>query len=442
MKLNQTICALATPPLISALAIIRVSGSDALEIGEKIFSKPLLHLQNKEIVYGKIVDDGNVVDEVILLVYRAPKSFTGEDVIEIISHGSPLICAEILDLLIKHGARLAEKGEFSMRGYLNHKFDLVQAEAINDMIHSTTKEAKNLSLLSLEGKTTSLILPIKEQISNILAHIEVNIDFPEYEDIEEITHSEIKTIITSLLNQLDQLIKTGNEGKIIKNGIKVALVGKPNVGKSSLLNAILNEDKAIVTEIAGTTRDIVEGELVYKGIPMNFFDTAGIRESENTIEKIGIQKTKNILRDVDFVVYLQEPDVDHIEDEDILSFPPEKLIVVTNKKDLVKEQKANMIYISALNKDFTPLFDELFKRLNISQESFVRPSFNNERQLAKLKTVNTLLEEVKQINEAGVSLDLISVPLQSAYQSIIELLGGEFSNDLSEEIFSRFCVGK
>ena len=440
MNLGQTICALATAPLVSALAIIRISGRDSFNITNKIFSKVISVEDSAKIFYGKIKDGDEIIDEVILLAYKGPKSFTGEDVVEIISHGSPLIVGEILDVLVKHGARLAEKGEFSMRGHLNNKFDLIQAEAINDMIHSSTKEAKNLSLLSLEGKTTNLILPYKDMIAALLADIEVNIDFPEYEDIEEKSHKDIARDLSAILEGIQDLVAQGNEGKIIKNGIKVALVGKPNVGKSSLLNAILREDKAIVTEVAGTTRDVVEGEINVNGITFHFFDTAGLHDTKDKIETIGIEKTKRVILDADYVIYVKDAtclDKDNCTLDDV---PNDKLITVYNKSDIKKTNTA--LQVSAVNRDLNGIFDELFKRLNISKDSFTRPSFNNDRQLSKLKTIYELLSEARDLNKQALTLDLISVPLQSAYREITELLGLEYTQDLSEEIFSRFCVGK
>jgi len=442
MKINQTICALATPPLLSALAIIRVSGKEAFSIVSKSSNKSLTGITERKIINAQIKDSTQIIDDVVLLVYKGPKSFTGEDVVEIISHGSSLITREILDLLIKNGCRMAQHGEYSMRGYLNNKFDLIQAEAINDMIHSTTKEAKNLSILSMEGETSALILPYKDLIAALLASIEVSIDFPEYEDIEEKSHDDIKKEISLILKGIKELIKNGAEGQIIKEGVRIALIGKPNSGKSSLLNAILNEDKAIVTDIAGTTRDIVEGEIVYKGIPFQFFDTAGIRKSNDKIERIGIQKTMEIINNVDFVVCLLEPNETVIDASEIKGISESKLIVVNNKSDLISKKKEEHIYISAIKKEISPLLEALLNKLNINETSFTRPSFNNERQLTKLKRVYALLEETLSMNEEKLSLDLISVPLQSAYQEIIELLGGQYNQDLSEEIFSRFCVGK
>ena len=258
----ETIVALTTPPMKSALAVIRLSGDGCFEVVSKSFSKSLLGLEKRNIFVGSIVDRDKVIDEVVLLAYKGPKSFTGEDSVEIICHGSMLVANEIIKCLISNGARLATNGEFSSRAFLHNKIDLIQAEAINDLINASTVEAKDLSLLSLDGKTSNLIEPIKKEIADIIALIEVNIDYPEYEDIEVANKEKIVKSCDDIIQKIDVLIKDGNKAKLVHDGINVAIVGKPNVGKSSLLNALSNEEKAIVTDIAGTTRDIVENDII------------------------------------------------------------------------------------------------------------------------------------------------------------------------------------
>ena len=329
----ETIVALATAPLKSALHIIRVSGGDAFDIVSKCFNKDIRNIDKRTLLVGKIVDNDNVVDEVVLAIYKGPKSFTGEDLVEIICHGSTLIANEIIQLLLSKGARLATNGEYSSRAFLNNRIDLIQAEAINDVINATTKEAKELSLLSLKGDTSKLIVPLRERIADVLSLIEVNIDYPEYEDIEVANKEHVITLVDELTPIIDKLVNEGEKGLIIKEGIKVALVGKPNVGKSSLLNALLGENKAIVTDIAGTTRDIVEGEINLNGVVLHLLDTAGIRESNDKVEIIGVNKSKDTIKEADLVIVLLDASTELDEDDkNILEYVKETPhIIVYNK---------------------------------------------------------------------------------------------------------------
>jgi len=440
----DTIVALATAPVKSALAIIRVSGEDSFGVVSKIFSRDLTHIAKRQIVYGKIIDGKESIDEVIVLVYVGPKSFTGENLVEIICHGSILIANQIIELLIKHGARLAVRGEFSNRAYLHGRIDLIQAEAINDMINSTSAEAKKLSLFSLEGKTSSLIFPLKEHIADLVSLIEVNIDYPEYEDIEKVNKEKIIRETTALHNEIQKLIAQGRQGKIIKEGLNVAIVGKPNVGKSSLLNALIKEDKAIVTSVAGTTRDVVEGDVNLKGITLHLYDTAGIRQSTDLIESIGIDKAKKTLADADLVLLVLDASrtLDQ-DDQEMLSLTEgKKRITVYNKSDIVTKKEDKKLYISALNHDISRLEEAIAKLFGIEEESYLRPSLNNVRQLGFLEQADEALMSAKRDAFAGLSVDLVSVSLLEAYHAILNLLGEENQNDLSDEIFSRFCVGK
>lgn len=375
----DTIVALATAPLKSALAVIRLSGTDALSIFAKVFDKDISKISSKKIVYGHIYDDSEIIDEVVALLFVGPKSFTGENVVEIICHGSMLIANQIIQLFLKHGARLAVQGEFSSRAYLNGKIDLIQAEAINDMINATSNEAKKLSLLSLEGETSKIVIPIKVKIADLLSNIEVNIDYPEYEDIGVVTKQQVIQELTAINEDISKLIAQGHQGKIIKEGINVAIVGRPNVGKSSLLNALLNEEKAIVTDIAGTTRDIVEGQVKIRGITLNLFDTAGIRESSDFVESIGIDKAKKSIQHADLIiVVLDASQTLTSEDEQLIEMTKDKKrIVVYNKSDLIKQREKDAIYISALSKDVESLEKQVLALLGIEEESYLRPSLNN-----------------------------------------------------------------
>ena len=438
----ETIVALATAPIKSALAIVRLSGDDVFEVVNKCFSKDLSNIKERTIVYGSMINDDEKIDDVVLLAYKAPKSFTGEDSIEIICHGSPLISKQIIEACIKNGARMATNGEFSSRAYMHNKIDLVQAEAINDVVNATTKEAKRLNLLSLDGKTSNLIRPIKTRIADILSLIEVNIDYPEYEDIEVANKDKIVSIVDELVPQIDSLLADGEKAKIINEGVKVALVGKPNVGKSSLLNAILGEDRAIVTDIAGTTRDVVEGHANIDGVVLHLFDTAGIRDSEDKIESIGIERSKKTIREADIVVVVLDSSRE-LDDEDkqILEYAKEyNPIVVYNKDDDSKQD--DKLSISALNNQIEPLLKAIKERIGIDEKSFSKPALNNARQLGLLSKAKESLLTAKQDALNDLTVDLISTSLFDAYTAILEILGEANQLDLSKEIFSRFCVGK
>lgn len=440
----ETIVALATAPLKSALAIIRVSGDDAFKIVSKCFSKDITDIKERTLLFGNIVDKDKVIDEVVLAIYKGPKSFTGEDLVEIICHGSVLIANEIIELLIKFGARAATNGEYSSRAFLNNKIDLIQAEAINDVINSTTKEAKELSILSLKGKTSELILPIKARIADVLSLIEVNIDYPEYEDIEVANKEHVISLVDELVPQIDILVSNGQKGLIIKEGIKVALVGKPNVGKSSLLNALLGESKAIVTDIAGTTRDVVEGEINLNGVVLHLLDTAGIRDTGDKIENIGVTKSIETIKKADLaIVLLDASNKLDKEDEEIIALCKDiPHIVVYNKSDKVDNKDDDKLYISALNNDISKLKDAIYQELGLKDETFKTPSLNNVRQLGLLQNAKESLLRAKMDAEADLPVDLLSVSLMDAYNAILEILGEYNQRDISKEIFSRFCVGK
>ena len=438
----ETIVALATAPIKSALSIIRLSGDDVFDVASKCFSKDLRNIKEKTIFYGSIIDENEKIDDVVLLVYKGPKSFTGEDSVEIICHGSPLIAKQIIEACIKNGARMATNGEFSSRAYMHNKIDLVQAEAINDVINSTTKEAKRLNLMSLDGKTSELIRPIKTKLADILSLIEVNIDYPEYEDIEVANKDTIINIVNEIIPQIDELIDDGEKAKIINEGIKVALVGKPNVGKSSLLNAFLGEDRAIVTDIAGTTRDVVEGSANIDGIVLHLFDTAGIRESNDKIESIGIEKSKKTIQEADIVVVVLDSTSNlNEEDRQILEYTKDyNPIVVYNKND--ESSSNNELSISALNNEIEPLIKAIKERIGLTEKSFSKPALNNARQLGLLAKAKESLLKAKEDAENNLTVDLISTSLFDAYASILEILGEANQIDLAKEIFSRFCVGK
>ena len=440
----ETIVALATPPLKSALAIIRVSGDDCFDVVSKCFSKDIRDIKERTLLIGKIVDGDKVIDEVVLAVYKGPKSFTGEDLVEITCHGSMLIANEIIELLLSKGARLATNGEYSSRAFLHERIDLIQAEAINDIINATTKEAKELSLLSLKGETSKLIKPLKTRIADILSLIEVNIDYPEYEDIEVANKNNVSTVVDELIPQIDELISNGEKGRIVKEGVKVAIVGKPNVGKSSLLNALLGESKAIVTDIAGTTRDIVEGEINLNGVVLHLLDTAGIRDVDDKVESIGVNKSKEAIKNADLVIAVMDAskELDNEDKEilDLIKHYPH--IVVYNKKDQAKELKKNEIYISAIKSDIKELTNAIYEELGLKEDVYKTPSLNNVRQLGLLRNIKDSLLKAKEDALNDLPIDLVAVSLTDAYNSTLEIIGEYNQRDISKEIFARFCVGK
>lgn len=437
----ETIVALATAPIKSALGIIRLSGDDVFEIVSKISSIDITGIKERTVKFCKIIDNGRVVDEVVMIIYVAPRSFTGENSVEIICHGSVLIENEIISLLIKSGARYALNGEFSSRGFLNNKMDLIQAEAINDAINATTVEAKNLAMLSIEGKTSSLIEPIKTKLADIISLIEVNIDYPEYYDIEQVTKEKINSDAGNLIILIKNTIKDGYKGNIIKDGINISIVGKPNAGKSTILNAFLNEKKAIVTSIPGTTRDIVEGSISLNGIAINLKDTAGIRESNDEVEIIGIEKSKEAIKKSEIVLYVVDS-TDKDEDKDLLELLKDKNVIkIYNKSDLEYSNEEGL-HVSAITGNIEVIKEKILDVLDLKKENYVNPSVNNIRELGLLSKVQQCLSDVYQANLDGVSLDLISIPLREAYETVLEILGETSNLDISKEIFSRFCVGK
>ena len=441
----ETIVALATPPMRSALAIVRLSGDNCFDIASKIFSKNLNDVKNNSIIHGYIKDNSQIVDEVILLAYKNPKSFTGEDSVEIISHGSPLITNKIIELAIKNGARMAERGEFTSRAYLHGKMDLIQAESINDLINAETEESKQISLMSLNGETSKLVLPLRQSLGDLLSLIEVNINYPEYTDIEEASEQKILTVCQENISYIDKLIENGQKGKIIKDGIKIAIVGKPNVGKSSILNALIGEEKAIVTDIKGTTRDVVEGKFILNGISINLYDTAGIRESDDIIEEKGIVKSRKTLNDADIVIAVFDSTTFDDEDHNILDLIRNKQsIIVYNKKDLIKEEKTdkNVLYISALNNDVEPLKEKIISVLGLKEENYKNPSINNSREIGILENIKESLGKALIDAKNNVPVDLINVNIQDAYLKVLSLTGEDHDFDIANEIFSRFCLGK
>ncbi len=437
----ETIVALATPPLKSALAIVRLSGDNCFFVVNNFFSKDLNKYTKNTIIHGQILDGDELVDDVVLLLYKDPNSFTGENSVEIISHGSPLIFNKIIELAIKHGAKMAERGEYTSRAFLHNKLDLIQAESINDLINAESEESKKLSLMSLTGKTSSLIAPLKKDFVDLLSNIEVNIDYPEYKDIEEINNEKIDKIVKKNIVYIDKLLADGKKAKIIKDGINIAIVGKPNVGKSSILNALIGEDKAIVTNIKGTTRDVVEGKFIYKGIVVNLFDTAGIRESDDVIESIGINKSIKKIDEADLVLMVYDSSNINEEDKEIEELLHNKnVIYVYNKEDLVDEKDSEKLYVSTINNDIEILKNTIISRLNLDNSNYSNPSINNAREIGILENIVQKLKDIQ--NHVDLPIDLLASELKEVLNLVLSITGEDYDFDMISEIFSRFCVGK
>ena len=441
---EDTIAAISTSTLTkTAISIVRISGKDAFTVLNKIFKTKDRNYQGYRIYYGHIYDPSNqeIIDEVLVNTFIAPKSFTGENLVEINCHGGLYVTSKVLTLVLSYGARMALHGEFSKRAFLNGKIDLTQAEAINDLICADNKDSAKLAVNSLSGSISKMINPLINDLEQCIAHIEVNIDYPEYDDNGIITANEVSLLVEDWKKQCDKIINMAQNSLIIKEGIKTVIVGKPNVGKSSLLNALLQQDKAIVSDVAGTTRDLVEGDIHLDNVTLHLIDTAGIHDTENDIEQIGIKKSRQALSEAQLVIVLIDSSDFDLEDEKLLE-ETENLnrLVVYNKKDLGITFSG--INISANNGDIDQLINainDLFKdcKLALSQ-----PVLTNERQIALMRQAKEAMESASRALSNNIPLDLINEDIQHAYRCLKEILGQYTREDLLDGIFSRFCVGK
>lgn len=441
--MKNTIVALSSGAIKSAIAIIRMSGPDSFNILKNIFSNKQDYQANK-IYFGYIKDKEEVVDEVLVSTFLAPHSFTGEDMVEISCHGNLYIVSKIIELCLSFGAKMAERGEFSKRAFINGKIDLVEAESINDLINANNKQAIKLALNGLKGNTSKYVEKLSADLLDLISQIEVNIDYPEYDEVEELTHLSVLPKLIEMENTLNQVIKDTQKGYLIKEGLNTVILGKPNVGKSSLLNALLKQDKAIVTDIAGTTRDLVEGKIDLNGITLNLIDTAGVHEVNDKIEKIGIDKTLNVLKDAHLVLLVLD-NSKNLTDEDNYLLDLTKnynRIIIFNKNDLKSiNQYPDAVYISALNHDLKQLEEKIkekFKNLDYNDE----PLLFNARQLGLLKNALNNVIQAKQQASKGQVIDIIAIDIQSAYKNILEILGQSSNLNLLDNIFSKFCLGK
>ena len=448
--MDDTIVAISSSSGVGAISIIRLSGNEAINIASKVFTKDLTKVASHTIHYGYIKDKEEKIDEVLVSVMKSPKTFTREDIVEINCHGGLAPTNKVLEVLLENGARLAEPGEFTKRAFLNGRIDLLEAEATMDLISSKAESTRKISINTLTGETSNLIKDLRNELVQIISNIEVNIDYPEYEDIEVITNENILPNIKKFKTKLEEIIQKSEDSKVIKEGIKVGIIGRPNVGKSSLLNALLEEEKAIVTDIPGTTRDIVEGSLVLGGIPLNIIDTAGIRKTDDTVEKIGVEKSLNIIDTADLIIYIlnNNEEITKEEKELLAKIKNKKKIIVVNKIDLEekldKDLLENYIEISVKENIGIDKIKEEIKRLfNIGElVSNDITYLSNARSIALLKkSLNNINEAIEEINNSN-PIDIVELSLKEAWENLGKIIGETYTDELLDELFSRFCLGK
>lgn len=455
----DTIAAISTPPGEGAISIVRMSGEEAVSIAQKVFSgKDLTQAKSHTINYGHIVDPKTheEIDEVMVSLMLAPKTFTREDVVEINCHGGIVATNRILQLLLINGARLAEPGEFTKRAFLHGRIDLTQAESVMDLIRAKTDRSMKIALNQLDGNLSYLIDSLRKDILDVLAQVEVNIDYPEYDDVEEMTTKLLKEKAIEIKQRIEQLLKTASQGKIMREGLATALVGRPNVGKSSLLNHLLHEDKAIVTDVAGTTRDVIEEYVNVSGVPLKLIDTAGIRETDDKVEKIGVERSKKAIEQSDLVLLvLNAAESLTKEDLELIRLTNDKKrIIILNKtdleekldrKELAKISENAPVYatsilknegVEALEKAISKLF---FNGIENSQSTVM---VTNARHIALLKKAQNSLDSVLEGISSGIPVDLVQIDMTEAWNLLGEITGESYEDELLDQLFSQFCLGK
>jgi tRNA modification GTPase len=458
----DTIAAISTPMGEGAIAIVRLSGEEAIIIADKIFKgmtgKKLTDMPTHTIHYGHLVDpkNGQVVEEVMLSVMKGPKTFTKEDVIEINCHGGIVSVNRVLQLVLKYGAKLAEPGEFTKRAFLNGRIDLSQAEAVMDLIRAKTDRAMNVALGQIEGRLSKLIKKLRQEILETLAHVEVNIDYPEYEDVEEMTHRMLKEKASLVEKEIKKLLQTSSQGKILREGLSTVIVGRPNVGKSSLLNSLVHENKAIVTDIPGTTRDVIEEYVNVKGVPLRLLDTAGIRETEDIVERIGVERSRQVLKEADLLLLVLNY-ADRLTEEDENLFKAVEgmdVIVIVNKTDL--PQVINMERVGELASKHKIVITSLLEDEGIDElEEAIASLFfagsieagdltyvSNSRHIALLNQALLSIEEAINSVEMGIPIDIVQIDLTRTWELLGEIIGESVHESLIDQLFSQFCLGK
>ena len=449
--MNDTICAIATLVGESSINVIRISGDKSIQIVDSIFDKDLTKKESHTISYGHIIDKDEKIDEVLVSVFKSPKSFTTEDIVEINTHGGKICVNKILELLLNKGCRLAEPGEFLKRAFLNGRIDLVEAEAVSDMINSKTDSARKMSMRGINKELSKKIDDLRDNIMSLVANIEVNIDYPEYEDELVITKEIVEEKIKYVSEKINELLNNSKNGVIIKNGINISIVGKPNVGKSSILNKLLGEDKAIVTNVKGTTRDIVEGSTIINGIEVNFFDTAGIRKTDEIVECIGIEKSIKKIEESDLALFVISP-FEKIDEEDMEildKLKNKKILVIYNKVDISNKKDDRLKkydYIEMSTKDdkyVKQLKDkivEIFKLNDIEKSDYTYIS--NSRQISLLNNCLDIIADINKKLKSDIPIDMIEIDIKELLNKLGEITGNTYENELIDKIFSNFCLGK
>ena len=450
--MNDTICAISTALGVGAISIIRVSGDDAIDIVNKIFDKDLTKKESHTINYGHIVYNGEIIDEVMVSIMKSPKTFTKEDIVEINSHGGVAVTNKVLEILLLEGARLAEPGEFTKRAFLNGRIDLVEAESIMDLIESKTETSRKLAISGMEGKVSKLVKDIIDNLVKVNANIEVNIDYPEYEDIEIVTKEKIEEMSKYINKELTKLLNESENGKLIKDGINTLILGRPNVGKSSILNKLIEEDKAIVTSVAGTTRDIVEGQIKVNGILLNIIDTAGVRETEDIVEKIGVEKSLSLVNDADLIILVFNNN-EKLTDEDkkLLEYTKEKKrIIVINKIDLENNldisnlKNERIVKVSALkDSGIENLKNEINDMFNLEEINLGDFTYlSNSRQISLVKKAVEISKNLEDALNNDVPIDLLEIDIKEICEILGEIIGESYDDKLIDTLFSNFCLGK
>ena len=457
----DTIAAISSAPGEGAIGIVRLSGDDALAIADKVYKlgqKKLSTQDSHTIHYGHIVDpkDGQEIDEVMVSVMREPKTFTREDIVEINTHGGIVATNRVLELVLREGATLAEPGEFTKRAFINGRIDLTQAEAVMDLIRAKTDRSMDLAVKQLDGKLSNLIENLRQDILNTLAQVEVNIDYPEYDDVEEMTLKLLGEKTTIIKNRIDGLLSTAKQGKILRDGISTAIVGRPNVGKSSLLNALLREEKAIVTDIEGTTRDTVEEYINIRGVPLKLVDTAGIRDTEDVVERIGVERSKKALMEAELVLLLlNQSEALTAGDRELLALTQDhKRIIIMNKIDLpnqlLKEsllewvEEDEIIATSMMTQEGIDALEEKIADYFFSGQSGEKDAtyVSNARHIDLLQKASQSLDEVRNGIDMGMPVDLIQIDFTRAWEILGEIIGENAPDELLTQLFSQFCLGK